>query len=155
MEKPNINKPVITALDQLHFMINQQVNSIIDVARLHRKAFWPALSSVYEKDMKRENSNKFFRDFCTVRLALPQRSGLSTWCQRNLPEDALYISRTHWNPKTFRCRVAPIELRPVDVENPPDLIVVDDASWHPPAALDRVYTELGKKPETQLFLLLG
>lgn len=156
MEKLNTNTPVITAVDHLHFMLNHQLTSLIELAHLHRKAFGNrVLQDCYARDLARGNPTKFFLDFCTVRLALPHRSGLTTWCQRNLPENALYIARDTYNPKSFKCRVAQPGLQGVDLENPPDLIVIDDAGWYDPEIINRIYRKLGKNPETQLFLLLG
>lgn len=155
MEKPNINTPVITHLDHMHFLLDQYLKSSIELAMQHRKAMWPSLKEVYERDLKSGRKHAFFRDFCTARVGMPHRTGLTTWCQRNLPEDALYVSRTHWNPKSFKCRVTSMNLTGVNADIVPDLIVIDDASWHPSEVIENIYTKLAVRPETQLFLLLG
>lgn len=154
MEK-NINDATISPHDQQGFLLNTNLRNLIEQARFHRKINWHGLKDLYTYDLARGKPYLFFRNCATVKLSLPIRSGATTWCQRYLAPEDLYISKANWDKRSFKCQVTKLNMHDVAPDAAPNLIVIDNASYVTQARLDTIYTRLGKDPENQLFLLLG
>lgn len=150
----NMNKPTITQQEHMWWMVGNHFNSLLEISRLHRSIHQKMITELLLST--EHDSWRVYRDFCTVALRLPRRSGLTTWAKSFLTEQDLLISRNA-DPE---CQARTVRFPNNAISQIPEgfvarYIVIDDAQFLEPSHLVKCYQDLGKDPITQTFILLG
>jgi hypothetical protein len=144
-QTPNVNHVTISRFEHLQWLIDNHMKSLFDIVKQNHAIWMPDVQKAYTA-MLEDVRWRVMRDYCTVRVGLPQRSGLSAWAKRNMTEEDLFVGMSGDEGKAYTLASAPEGFVP-------RWIVIQDASVRA-TLVDSLYKTFGRDPKLQLFILL-
>lgn len=146
--------PTTNLQRHLWWSVSKHFDSLLEISRMHRSVYKDQIQEAFKTSP--EYHWCLFRDFCTVGIYLPQRSSLMGWVAKRLTEKDVFIGSFAEEcriPNSFQHVDDAIEKVPSDMI--PRFVVLQNVKHLNPDLLRKAYTQFGKDPIKQTFILIN